>query len=116
MYTKYRHKLLIANTLDANQKIISVAYAIMDDESYQSWKWFLDALATHVVRDIEGVCLISDMHQGILKAVDEVLAFCEPIGVHRYCLRHVASKFNSQLKNVQLKDLCYRTEQALTVN
>ncbi|KAL8525088.1 hypothetical protein ACS0TY_014628 [Phlomoides rotata] len=37
LYTKYRHKLLISNTLDTNQKIISVAYAIVDDESYRSW-------------------------------------------------------------------------------
>ncbi|KAL8536067.1 hypothetical protein ACS0TY_011630 [Phlomoides rotata] len=37
IYTKYRHKLLIANTLDANQKIILMAYAIVDDESYRSW-------------------------------------------------------------------------------
>ncbi|KAL8507689.1 hypothetical protein ACS0TY_018289 [Phlomoides rotata] len=115
LYTKYRHKLLIANTLDANQKIISVAYAIVDEESYRSWKWFLDALARHFVGDIVGVCLISDRHAGLLKAVDEVPAFCEPIGVHRYCLRHVASNFNSQFKNVQLKDLCYRAGQALTV-
>ncbi|KAL8541720.1 hypothetical protein ACS0TY_002830 [Phlomoides rotata] len=68
-----------------------VAYAIVDDESYGSWKWFLDALATHVVRGIQGVCLISDRHAGILKVVDEVPAFCEPIGVHRYCLRHTSS-------------------------
>ncbi|KAL8505266.1 hypothetical protein ACS0TY_016483 [Phlomoides rotata] len=58
------------------------------------------------IRGIQGVCLISDRHAGILKAVDEVPAFCEPIGVYRYCLRHVASNFNSQFKNVQLKDLC----------
>ncbi|KAL8525018.1 hypothetical protein ACS0TY_014583 [Phlomoides rotata] len=34
MYTKYKHKLLIAKTLDANQKIISVAYAIADEEIF----------------------------------------------------------------------------------
>ncbi|KAL8549411.1 hypothetical protein ACS0TY_008300 [Phlomoides rotata] len=77
LYTKYKHKLLIANTLDANQKVISVAYAIVDDESFRSWHWFLS--------------------------------------VHRYCLRHVASNFNSQFKNVRLKDLCYMAGQALSI-
>ncbi|KAL8504264.1 hypothetical protein ACS0TY_022846 [Phlomoides rotata] len=48
LYTQYRHKLLIANTLDANQKIISVAYAIVDDESSQSWKWFLRQVPTAI--------------------------------------------------------------------
>ncbi|KAL8479642.1 hypothetical protein ACS0TY_026518 [Phlomoides rotata] len=57
----------------------------------------------------------NDRHVGILKAVEEVPAFCEPIGFYRYCLRYVASNFNSQFKNVQLKDLRYRAGQALTV-
>ncbi|KAL8479914.1 hypothetical protein ACS0TY_026744 [Phlomoides rotata] len=72
-------------------------------------------LATHVVRDIEGVCLISDRHKGILKVVDYVPVFCELRGVHRYCLRHVASNFNAQFKNVRLKDMCYMSGKALTV-
>ncbi|KAL8496004.1 hypothetical protein ACS0TY_019937 [Phlomoides rotata] len=62
-------------------------------------------LATHVVRDMEGVCLISERHK----------AFCEPRGVHRYFLRHVASNFNTQFKSVRLKDMCYMTRQILTV-
>ncbi|KAL8514085.1 hypothetical protein ACS0TY_013266 [Phlomoides rotata] len=71
IYTKYKHKLLIANTLDANYKVISVAYATIDDEIFRSWHWlFLSMLATHDVRDMEGVCLISDRHKGILKAVE----------------------------------------------
>ncbi|KAL8524178.1 hypothetical protein ACS0TY_013953 [Phlomoides rotata] len=71
--------------------------------------------ALHVVRDIEGVCLISDRHKGLLKAVEHVPAFCEPRGVHRYCLRHIASNFNTQFKNVRLKDMCYMAGEALTV-
>lgn len=36
LYTKYKHKLLIVNTLYVDQKITSVHYAIMDEENFQS--------------------------------------------------------------------------------
>ncbi|KAL0408485.1 UNVERIFIED_CONTAM: hypothetical protein Sradi_1782900 [Sesamum radiatum] len=86
----------------------SLAFAIVDDESYASWKWFLQQLSRHVIRGRRGVCLISDRHAGIIKAVNESSEFVPPNGVHRYCLRHVCSNFNSHHKNIVLKDLCWR--------
>ncbi|KAL0346404.1 UNVERIFIED_CONTAM: hypothetical protein Scaly_1656400 [Sesamum calycinum] len=54
------------------------------------------------------MCLISDRHGGLIKAVREGPDFVSPHGVHRYCLRHVCSNFNSTIKNVVLKDLCWQ--------
>ncbi|KAL0337664.1 UNVERIFIED_CONTAM: hypothetical protein Scaly_2041500 [Sesamum calycinum] len=54
------------------------------------------------------MCLISDRHGGLIKAVREGPNFVSPHGVHRYCLRHVCSNFNSIIKNVVLKDLCWQ--------
>ncbi|KAL0356023.1 UNVERIFIED_CONTAM: hypothetical protein Sradi_4049200 [Sesamum radiatum] len=62
----------------------------------------------HVIRGRRGVCLISDRHPGIIKAVREGSDFVSPHGAHRYCLRHVCSNFNTHYKNVILKDLCWR--------
>ncbi|KAL0375461.1 UNVERIFIED_CONTAM: hypothetical protein Sradi_3461800 [Sesamum radiatum] len=104
----YKHKMLIAATMDGNQQVLPLAFAIVDDESYASWKWFLQQLSRHVVRGRRGVCLISDRHAGIIKAVNESSEFVPPNGVHRYCLRHVCSNFNSHHKNIVLKDLCWR--------
>ncbi|KAL8519573.1 hypothetical protein ACS0TY_010489 [Phlomoides rotata] len=50
-----------------------------------------------VVRGVQGVCLIYVRHIGILKAVEYILAFKEPVG----CL--------------QFKDLCYNTGRAFTL-
>lgn len=72
-------------------------------------------LATHVVRDMEGICQISDRHKSILKAVEYIPTFCEPRDFHRYCLRHVVSNFNTQFKSLKLKDLCYNAGNSLTV-
>ncbi|KAL0303210.1 UNVERIFIED_CONTAM: hypothetical protein Sradi_6189100 [Sesamum radiatum] len=65
-------------------------------------------LSQHVIRGRRGVCLISDRHPGIIKAVREGSDFVSPHGAHRYCLRHVCSNFNTHYKNVILKDLCWR--------
>ncbi|KAL0375510.1 UNVERIFIED_CONTAM: hypothetical protein Sradi_3466700 [Sesamum radiatum] len=108
LYTKYRHKMLIAAAMDGNQQVLPLAFAIVDDESTSSWKWFLQLLSRHVIRGRRGVCLISDRHPGIIKAVHEGSDFVSPHGAHRYCLRHVCSNFNSRFKNMILKDLCWR--------
>ncbi|KAL8551279.1 hypothetical protein ACS0TY_000381 [Phlomoides rotata] len=97
LYTKYKHKLLIAMIIDANQQIIPLTFGIVDEETKVAWRWFLRLLSKHIVREVRGVCLISDRHIAIVKAVESIPAFQEPLGVHRFCLRHIASNFNSKL-------------------
>ncbi|KAL0417892.1 UNVERIFIED_CONTAM: hypothetical protein Sradi_1202700 [Sesamum radiatum] len=90
------------------QLVLPLAFAVVDEETYPSWKWFLQQLSRHVIRGRRGMCLISDRHGGLIKAVREGPDFVSPHGVHRYCLRHVCSNFNSTIKNVVLKDLCWQ--------
>ncbi|KAL0296740.1 UNVERIFIED_CONTAM: hypothetical protein Sradi_6726100 [Sesamum radiatum] len=89
LYTKYKYKLLIAAAMDGNQQVLPLAFAVVDEETYPSWKWFLQQLSRHVIRGRRGMCLISDRHGGLIKAVREGPDFVSPHGVHRYCLRHV---------------------------
>ncbi|KAL0342389.1 UNVERIFIED_CONTAM: hypothetical protein Scaly_1901500 [Sesamum calycinum] len=108
LYTKYKYKLLIAAAMDGNQQVLPLAFAVVDEETYPSWKWFLQQLSRHVIRGRRGMCLISNRHGGLIKAVREGPDFVSPHGVHRYYLRHVCSNFNSTIKNVVLKDLCWQ--------
>ncbi|KAL0348850.1 UNVERIFIED_CONTAM: hypothetical protein Sangu_1112800 [Sesamum angustifolium] len=91
--------------MDGNQQVLPLAFAVVDEETYPSWKWFLQQLSRHVIKGRRGMCLISDRHGGLIKAVREGPDFVSPHGVHRYCLRYMCSKFNSSIKNVVLKDL-----------
>ncbi|XP_022139701.1 uncharacterized protein LOC111010548 [Momordica charantia] len=68
LYGKYKGKLLIATTIDANGHIFPIAFAIVEEENTSSWSWFLCALR-NLVTDRDGICLISDRHGGILAAV-----------------------------------------------
>ncbi|KAK4404641.1 hypothetical protein Sango_0832700 [Sesamum angolense] len=108
LYTKYKYKLLIAAAMDGNQQVLPLAFAVVDEETYPSWKWFLQQLSQHVIRGRRGMCLISDRHSGLIKAVREGPDFVSPHEMHRYCLRHVCSNFNSTIKNVVLNDLCWQ--------
>ncbi|KAI3796028.1 hypothetical protein L1987_38689 [Smallanthus sonchifolius] len=109
LYGKYKGKMMIAMGVDGNNQILPLAFAIVENESYASWHWFLSHVKKHVVKDSEGICLISDRHSGILKAVNEQGSpWSEPRGFHRYCLRHFINNFNDKFRNSQLKALAYR--------
>ncbi|KAK4394354.1 hypothetical protein Sango_1906200 [Sesamum angolense] len=75
--------MLIAAVMDGNEQVLPLAFAIVDEETYPSWKWFLQQLSRHVTRGRRGMCLISDSHAGIIKAVREGSDFVSPHGVHR---------------------------------
>ena len=62
---------MIAMETDANQKVLPLAFAIMDKESGPSWGWFLECfriLIGHVILD-EGICIIFYRHKGIKCAI-----------------------------------------------
>ena len=103
---------MIAMTTDANQKVLPLAIAIVEKESGPSWGWFLEYLRIsigHVIPD-EGICIISNWHKGIKYAIAEW-----PRGdggslqvFRRYCLRHVASNFNTYFDDLTLKALALK--------
>ncbi|KAL2236062.1 UNVERIFIED_CONTAM: hypothetical protein Sindi_1338400 [Sesamum indicum] len=96
--------MLIAAAMDGNQQVLPLAFAIVDEESLLSWKWFLRQLSRHIIRGRRGICLISDRHAGITRAVRECLDFGPPNGVHRYCLRHIR-KFKRIMEEIKSQSL-----------
>ena len=109
LYGKYKGKLLIAMTTDANNEIFPLAFAVVDDETRASWGWFLSCLwkaIQHVVPH-SGICIISNRRRAIISSIEQwphdyVLVY------HRYCIRHVASNFNTQFKDPFLKSLALK--------
>ena len=101
---------MIAMATDANQKVLPIAFAVVDKESGASWGWFLKCLGTlieHVIPN-GGICIISNRHKGIKCAIREwpknATDGIEQV-FHRYCLQHVASNFNTHFDNLTLKAL-----------
>ena len=109
LYGKYKGKLLIAMTTDANNEIFPLAFAVVDDETGASWGWFLSCLwkaIQHVVPD-SGICIIYDRRRAIISSIEQWPYDYVQV-YHRYCIRHVASNFNTQFKDPFLKSLALK--------
>ncbi|XP_049397245.1 uncharacterized protein LOC125861370 [Solanum stenotomum] len=74
VYGKYDIKLLIAIATDGNGSILPLAFAIVANESMETWSLFLDHLHLHIVKGCKGVALISDRHHRILSSVCKSLS------------------------------------------
>ncbi|CAI9108371.1 OLC1v1007944C1 [Oldenlandia corymbosa var. corymbosa] len=84
----YKAKLIVACVKCSNNTIVPIAFALVDEKTLHSWKWFLKYLKKFVLLDKE-TCMISDRHMGILAAMDVILDKFPGMGVHRYCLQHI---------------------------
>ena len=115
LYGKYQGKLLVTMTTE-NNKVFPLAFAVVDCESGSSWRWFLQYLRDTIgdVIPNKGICIISDQYLGIKNAIANW-----PRGVdgrtwvfHRYCLRYVASNFNTHFQNLTLKSAALKARYA----
>ncbi|XP_050281865.1 uncharacterized protein LOC126722757 [Quercus robur] len=119
LYGKYQGKLLVAMATDANNKVLPLAFAIVDFESRSSWRWFLQCLRDaigHVIPN-EGICIIPDRHLGIKNAITNWRRRDDgrPRVFHRYCFRHIASNFNTHFQNSTLKSTTLKVGYATQV-
>ena len=107
-YGKYKHTLLVAVSVDGNNTIVPVAFCLAPSESGEAWTFFLRCIKHHVVdrdRD-QTICLISDRGSGIISAVNNAEnGWQPPFAIHRFCLRHVASNLNKEIKSQRVKNL-----------
>ena len=87
---KYHGALLIATGMDGEDRLIPLAFSLIEGENNDSWSWFLHLVRRDVVGQDRKVCIISDRHQGILNAVEDHMEGYHPI-MHRWCMRHFAA-------------------------
>ncbi|XP_031503575.1 uncharacterized protein LOC116266470 [Nymphaea colorata] len=68
---KYGDVLLVASSIDANDGTFPIAFAIVEQEAYESWKWFLLQLKSGLSSPRQ-ITFVSDMKKGLKEAVREV--------------------------------------------
>ncbi|KAF1893844.1 hypothetical protein Lal_00002382 [Lupinus albus] len=99
---KYNGTLLIASSQDGNRRIFPVAFAIVEGETKEAWEWFFYNVRTYVTPQ-PNICIISYRGTGLLGALrTELCQWCNAYSV--YCIRHVASNFNKEFKDGDLKE------------
>ncbi|KAK4283766.1 hypothetical protein QN277_000686 [Acacia crassicarpa] len=103
LYGKYKGTLLIATAQDENNEILPIAFAIVESETKEAWEYFLASIRLYVTNTV-GLCLIYDRHTSIISVVaNESLGWQPPNAYHVFCIRHVASNFNTRFKDKRLK-------------
>ncbi|CAI9263820.1 unnamed protein product [Lactuca saligna] len=98
--------------LDSNNGIYPLAYALVENETTNSWTWFLEQLGD----DLElyansNFTFISDRQKGIIPAIAKLF----PQAEHRFCLRHIYENMKRQWKDKELKDLVWACATATTI-
>jgi hypothetical protein len=80
-------ELLCAIGRDANNQMYPLAWAVVEQETNLTWKWFVGLL----IKDLEinnngaGWVFISDQQKGLINAMKDYL----PAAEHRMCARHI---------------------------
>ncbi|KAG6414216.1 hypothetical protein SASPL_126934 [Salvia splendens] len=100
---RLKGKLLAAVGYDANKNCLHVAFAIVDEETNESWSWFLNLVRVHIIKNDQEVCIISDRHQCIINAMKADMWKEAPVGYHRFCLIHVRSNVLQRHKGPGVK-------------
>ncbi|KAL0207268.1 hypothetical protein P9112_011896 [Eukaryota sp. TZLM1-RC] len=88
--TQYLGVLLVATTVDAAGHTFPLAFGVVENEHYDSWKWFIEELKK--VFDLTGITVISDRQKGLIKAVGETLQ----TSPHAFCVKHLADYANGK--------------------
>ncbi|KAK1316217.1 hypothetical protein QJS10_CPA05g01999 [Acorus calamus] len=92
-HLKGKHKgiMLSATSIDANNCLFPIAFAIVETESGDSWRWFLENLHS-AIGVVEGLAFMSDKDKGLEAGVHVVFPGVE----HRTCVRHLYANFKKK--------------------
>ncbi|KAK4755525.1 hypothetical protein SAY87_009282 [Trapa incisa] len=93
LLSKYQGVLLAAVSVDGDDAIFPVAFAIVDEETEENWRWFLQKLKS-ALQNPQQVTFVADFQYGLKKSLPEIFENC----YHSYCLRQLAEKLNMDLK------------------
>ncbi|XP_062020920.1 uncharacterized protein LOC133737368 [Rosa rugosa] len=106
-------QLLTAVGVDANNTTWVVAYAQVEMESTDSWKWFLELLVKDLDIEHEGAgwTFISDKQKGLLPAFESII----PLAYHRFCVRHLWTNFTKLFPGKAKKDQLWATAKSTTL-
>ncbi|CAI9276128.1 unnamed protein product [Lactuca saligna] len=107
---KVKGELLAAICRDGNNQIYPIAWAVVNVENKDNWKWFIELLQSNI-KTVQGngLTLISDQHKGLLEAVKEVMPHAE----HRQCAHHICANFYKRFSGEIYKTLFWQPTKSI---
>ncbi|KFY65902.1 hypothetical protein V496_02260 [Pseudogymnoascus sp. VKM F-4515 (FW-2607)] len=85
--------LLIATTIDANDNLLPLAWALVPTENVEWWSWFLGFVQEHFSwANSNNMVFISDRDKGIASAINTHF----PNGNQAHCCQHIAANVQNK--------------------
>ncbi|XP_048630294.1 uncharacterized protein LOC125603078 [Brassica napus] len=104
--------LLAAVGRDGDNRIVPIAWAVVEVENGTNWDWFVRHLANDLgLKDGKGYAILSDKQKGLVKAVHTILPEVE----HRQCCRHIFDNWKKSSHDMQLQRLFWRIARSYTI-
>ncbi|XP_075075759.1 uncharacterized protein LOC107812916 [Nicotiana tabacum] len=91
--SRYKETLLTATAVDADDGFFPVAFAVIDIENDDSWRWFLQQLKS-ALSTLQSITFISDREKNLKNSVLEVFENA----CHGYSIFHLLESFKRNLK------------------
>lgn len=88
----YCMTILSLVTLDGNNQIVPLSWAVVPTEDSKNWRWFLQKVARYIPLDEEDSVIMSDRGKELVAAVDEIF----PNAVHDIILQKMLRQTASQ--------------------
>ncbi|XP_056857175.1 uncharacterized protein LOC108839209 [Raphanus sativus] len=93
-------QLLAAVGRDGDNRIVPIAWAVVEIENDTNWDWFVQHLAMDLGLELgKGFVVMSDKQKGLVKAVHNLL----PEAEHRQCCRHIYENWRKGGKDLRLQ-------------
>ncbi|XP_062086330.1 uncharacterized protein LOC133792440 [Humulus lupulus] len=98
----YKVIFFVAVEVDANLHFYPLAYAIVEAENTESWRWILKQLIREIGETTNGQpwCIMSDRQKGLIEAVAAI-----PNAEHHYCCFHVENNMIKKFGTSQLRGM-----------
>ncbi|KAG8363967.1 hypothetical protein BUALT_Bualt19G0077500 [Buddleja alternifolia] len=93
--SKYQGSLLAATAADGDDGFFPVAFAIVDMESGDNWRWFLQQLKTALSMS-RGLTFVADREKGLRESIADI--FQNEDVHHGFCLRYLSDQLTRDLK------------------
>ncbi|XP_021770710.1 uncharacterized protein LOC110734890 [Chenopodium quinoa] len=107
-------QLLVAVGRDGNNQMFPIAWAVVEVESGDSWRWFLELLSQDLgTTSGVGYTIMSDQQKGLIQAISEIWNQAEV----KCCARHVYCNFRDVFGGGQeLRQWFWRIAKSTTEN
>ncbi|KAK3206986.1 hypothetical protein Dsin_021032 [Dipteronia sinensis] len=102
---------MFAIGIDADNSYYLIAYAVVERESYVTWKWFLEFLKIDLnLNQPFSITFMTHKQNGLIEAINELWRDSE----HKFCVRHMYANFKKKFKGDLIRNKVWQAAKAST--